>query len=72
LNAADFQVGTSLRLLGAFDDIAPAIDGRPAGELARRVLADPPGHIGPVFPAAWLEPLRAPSSARDQVAEGTA
>ena len=31
LNAADFQIATTLRLLMAFDDLAPAIEGRPAG-----------------------------------------
>jgi hypothetical protein len=71
LNAADFQIGASLRLLGSFEDIAPALDGRPAGELARRVLPQAPGHIGPVYPAQWLEPLREPRSARDRVAESS-
>jgi glutathione S-transferase len=72
LNAADFQIGASLRLLGSFEDIAPALEGRPAGELARRVLPEAPGHIGQVYPAEWLEPLREPSRAPEQVAEGTA
>jgi glutathione S-transferase len=56
-NAADFQIGTTLRLLMAFEDIAPAIEGRPAGDLARRIVPDPPGHVGPIFPAEWLAPL---------------
>ena len=60
-NAADFQLATTLRLLMAFADIEPAIEGRPAGELARRVAPDPPGRIGPVFPAEWLAPLKAES-----------
>jgi glutathione S-transferase len=62
-NAADFQIATSLRLLMAFEDIAPAIEGRPAGALAHRVVPRPPGHIGAVFPPAWLEPLRVPRPA---------
>jgi hypothetical protein len=48
------------------DDIRPAIERRPAGEHALRVVPSFPGRISPVFPADWLEPLReeerAPSS----------
>lgn len=33
-NAADLQIGSSIRLLGAFDDLAPLMDGRPAARLA--------------------------------------
>jgi glutathione S-transferase len=60
-NAADFQLATTIRLLMAFADIEPAIEGRPAGELARRIAPDPPGHIGPVFPGDWLRPLETES-----------
>lgn len=56
-NAADYQIATSLRLLMSMEDIRPAIEGRPCGALARRVVPDFPGHIGPVFPREWLEPL---------------
>jgi glutathione S-transferase len=62
-NAADFQIATSLRLLMAFEDIEPAITGRPAGALARRFAPEPPGHVGPAFPAEWLAPLRASTTA---------
>ena len=58
VNAADLQVATSLRLLMSLDDVRGAIADRPAGELATRVVPDFPGHVGPVLPAAWLEPLR--------------
>jgi glutathione S-transferase len=58
VNAADLQIATSVRLLMTMQDIRPAIEQRPAGELAFRVVPDFPGHIAPVFPAAWLEPLR--------------
>lgn len=58
-NAADFQIATSIRLLLCMDDLRPAIEERPAGELARRVAPDFPGHIRPVFPEQWLEPLLA-------------
>ena len=43
--AADFQVAASVRLLQCFDDLAPGIDGRPAGEHARRVIGDFPGRV---------------------------
>ena len=54
------------RIAGLLADPARAaivwtlIDGtsRPAGELAMRVVPSFPGRIGPVFPAAWLEPVR--------------
>jgi glutathione S-transferase len=58
LNAADFQLGTTVRLLMAFADLEPAIGGRPAAELAKRVQPDPSGHVGPVFPPQWLAPLK--------------
>jgi glutathione S-transferase len=61
LNAADYQVGTSVRLLMSFDDIAPMIDGRPAGELAKRVQPQATGRIGPVVPAEWLQSAAAPA-----------
>jgi glutathione S-transferase len=63
VNAADLQVATSVRLLMTLDDVRPAIEDRPAGEHALRLVPDFPGHIGPVFPAAWLEPLRAAEAA---------
>lgn len=58
INAADFQIAASLRLLMTLDDVRPAIEGNPPGELAVRVVPHFPGRVGPVFPAAWLEPLR--------------
>ena len=57
LNAADYQIGTSLRLLMSFDDLRPLIEERAAGKLALRVAPDFPGRTPPAFPAAWLEPL---------------
>jgi glutathione S-transferase len=58
LNAADFQIATSLGLAMTMDDLRPAIEGRPAGALAQRVVPDYPGKTPPILPAAWLEPLR--------------
>jgi glutathione S-transferase len=57
-NAADLQIGTCLRLLLSFEDLRPAIQGRPAGELAMRVVPDFPGRTPPVFPPEWLAGLR--------------
>jgi glutathione S-transferase len=54
-NAGDFQIATSLRLLMTLDDLRPAIEMRPAGELAKRVVPDYPGRVPAVLPRAWLE-----------------
>ena len=37
LNAADFQIGTTLRVMLAMEDFAPLLSGRPCEALARRV-----------------------------------
>ncbi|MEX2105702.1 MAG: glutathione S-transferase N-terminal domain-containing protein [Solirubrobacterales bacterium] len=58
LNAADFQIAPSLGLAMTIDDLRSAIESRPAGALAKRIVPDYPGHTPPVLPAAWLEPLR--------------
>ena len=62
-NAADLQIGASLRLAMTLDDLRPTIAERPAGELAVRAIPDFPGHAPPVLPASWLEPLREAQSA---------
>ncbi len=58
LNAADFQIAPSLGLAMTLDDLRPAIEARPAGELAKRVVPSYPGHTPPILHPAWLEPLR--------------
>jgi glutathione S-transferase len=58
LNAADFQVATSIGLAMTLDDLRPAIENRPAGALAKRVVPDYPGRMPAILPPAWLEPLR--------------
>lgn len=63
LNAADFQIAPSLGLAMTLDDLRPAIENRPAGALAKRVVPNYPGHTPPILPPAWLEPLRAPAAA---------
>lgn len=56
-NAADFQVAAVLRLAMTMDDLRGAIEDRPAGKLAMRLVPDFPGHVPPVLPEEWLEPL---------------
>jgi glutathione S-transferase len=64
LNAADFQIAPSIGLAMTLEDLRPAIEGRPASALAKRVVPDYPGKTPPILPAAWLEPLRGrPASA---------
>jgi glutathione S-transferase len=64
LNAADFQIGASVRLLLTFHDLQPLIEGRPACRLARRAVPRYAGEAPPVFPPAWLEPLRSAAVAQ--------
>lgn len=58
-NAADYQIAASLRQALSSEDLRPAIEGRPAAELAARVVPRFPGNVGPAFPDDWLAPLRA-------------
>jgi glutathione S-transferase len=58
LNAADYQIAPSLGLALTIADLRPAIENRPAGQLAKRIVPDYPGHTPPIFPADWLAPLR--------------
>ena len=57
-NAADFQIAAALALAMTLDDLRPEIEGRPAGELSKRLVPHFPGKVPPVLPAGWLEPLR--------------
>lgn len=56
-NAADFQIAATLRLAMTVDDLRPAIESRPAGELAMRILPEYDGHLPAGLPAEWLAPL---------------
>jgi glutathione S-transferase len=53
-NAADFQIGTAVRVLMAFEDLRDRMEGRPASELAMRVLPQFPGPVPRSLPPAWL------------------
>ena len=59
-NAADFQIAGALGLAMTLDDLRPHIEGRPAGQLTKRLVPDFPGEVPPVLPAEWLEPLSPP------------
>lgn len=54
LNAADFQIATSVRLLLAYEDLKPYIEDRPAAEHALRVVPEYNAAFPKVFPAEWL------------------
>ncbi|HKN92947.1 MAG TPA: hypothetical protein VJU60_01335, partial [Thermoleophilaceae bacterium] len=59
-NAADLQIAPSLRLAMSLDDLRPAIEGRPAGQLATRIVKHFPGRTPAVLPTEWLEPIAVP------------
>lgn len=59
-NAADLQVGSGLRLLLTLEDLAPRIDARECGRMARRWFPQYPGSVpAGTLPREWLE-ARAP------------
>jgi glutathione S-transferase len=62
-NAADFQIAPSIRLAMTFQDLRPIIESRPAGEFAKRIQPEVAGDFPPIFPSAWLEPLRSLAAA---------
>jgi glutathione S-transferase len=57
-SAADYQIGTTLRVFLAYDDIRPLVEGRPAEVLATRMLPRYPGPIPPFLPPEWLAQVR--------------
>jgi glutathione S-transferase len=58
LNAADFQIGTTVKLIMGYEDLAPYVEGRPAADHARRVARGYEPHFPKVIPSDWL-PSRA-------------
>ncbi len=54
-NAADFQLAPSLSLLMTVAELRSAIEPRPAGQLALRLVPEYPGHSAGVLPPGWLE-----------------
>ncbi len=58
-NAADLQIGATLRVLLNVGDVRPLIEGRPAEQVARRFFADYAGDIpAGAFPAGWVPAAR--------------
>ena len=56
--AADFQIAPTVRVLMNYEDLAPAVEGRPAGALATRLLPEYPMMVPAGFvPAQWLAEL---------------
>jgi glutathione S-transferase len=53
LGAADFQIGSTVRVLLAFQDVRPLVVGRPAEAFAMRVVPDYP-EIPAALPRDWL------------------
>ena len=54
-NAADLQIGATIRVLLTVGDLEPLLTDRPAEELARRWFADYPGEIpAGAYPAGWV------------------
>jgi glutathione S-transferase len=56
-NAADFQIGTTVRVLSVFRELDPLIEGRPAAELGRRLLPRFEWRVPPFLPAEWVEEM---------------
>jgi glutathione S-transferase len=57
-NAADLQIGASLRLLLTLEDLREPIDARPCGQLARRLFPEYPGETpAGTLPADWIPAL---------------
>lgn len=57
-NAADLQIASTLRVLLAFADIRPVLEGRPAAALAVRHFPQVAADVPPFLPSSWLSPLR--------------
>jgi glutathione S-transferase len=54
-NAADLQIGSSIRLLGTFGDLRPLLAGRPCEQLARTGFAPPVGAVpAGTLPHDWV------------------
>ena len=57
-NAADFQIGSSVRALDLFSDLTPLIADHPAVAYARELFPDFPTGPPPLLPVEWLAALR--------------
>jgi glutathione S-transferase len=57
-NAADYQIATTIRVFLAYEDLRGLVEGRPAGDLAMRLLPRYPGPIPRFLPREWLDAAR--------------
>ena len=57
LNAADFQIATSTRVVMNFPQLRPLVEGRPAGEHAMRIVPDFGREMPVKLPEDWLQGL---------------
>ena len=64
-NAADLQIGSTIRLLRTIADVRPLIDGHPAGRLERYFPAMAGAVPAGVLPAEWLAPADGAAPAPD-------
>jgi glutathione S-transferase len=71
-NAADFQIGTTVRVLGVFPGFESLMEGRPAAELGRRLLPEFEWRVPPFLPPAWIAELRSDRAAPAVAAAETA
>lgn len=56
-NAADLQIGASVRLLSTIGDARPLLTGRPAARLAAALFPEYPGDVpAGTYPSGWLPP----------------
>jgi glutathione S-transferase len=63
-NAADLQLGASLRLMMCLEDLRAAIEARPCGRLSRRLFPDYPGSVpAGALPREWVPDLAARTAA---------
>jgi glutathione S-transferase len=53
-NAADCQIASTVRVLLAYEDLGPMLEGRPSAALATRLFPDYPSPIPLTLPEAWL------------------
>jgi glutathione S-transferase len=70
-NAADLQIGSTVRVLLNVGDLRPLIEGRPAETVARRWFPEYPGDIpAGAFPAGWVPGREAAGPAGASAAAG--
>lgn len=54
-NAADFQIGTTVRAISLLDDLRPLIEGRPLDPYARAIWPEIQTTVAAGVPSAWLD-----------------